>query len=149
MAEWLRRWTWNPLGSARAGSNPVGTDIWEHTAFSETLKHRWRSGLTRPTQDRIPSGAQVRTLYDASFITLTAIFMFCPKRNQHQMLRGFESRHTHFTKGVYPSGLRRFTNGLCKLWTYSVVVSTRDFESRIRSSNLRRFSHSHSPWSSG
>ena len=23
MAEWLRRWTANPLGSARAGSNPV------------------------------------------------------------------------------------------------------------------------------
>ena len=24
MAEWLRRWTANPLGSARAGSNPAG-----------------------------------------------------------------------------------------------------------------------------
>ena len=23
MSEWLRRWTANPLGSARAGSNPV------------------------------------------------------------------------------------------------------------------------------
>ena len=23
MAEWLRRWTANPLGSARAGSNPA------------------------------------------------------------------------------------------------------------------------------
>ena len=23
VAEWLRRWTWNPLGSARTGSNPV------------------------------------------------------------------------------------------------------------------------------
>lgn len=23
MAEWLRRWTWNPMGSPRAGSNPA------------------------------------------------------------------------------------------------------------------------------
>lgn len=26
MSEWLRRWIRNPLGSARAGSNPVGVD---------------------------------------------------------------------------------------------------------------------------
>ena len=26
MAEWLRRWTRNPLGSARAGSNPADYD---------------------------------------------------------------------------------------------------------------------------
>ncbi len=24
VAEWLRRWTWNPMGSPRAGSNPAG-----------------------------------------------------------------------------------------------------------------------------
>ena len=27
MAEWLRRWTANPLGSARAGSNPVIVEL--------------------------------------------------------------------------------------------------------------------------
>ena len=27
MSEWLRRWTANPLGSARAGSNPAGIDF--------------------------------------------------------------------------------------------------------------------------
>ena len=27
MAEWLRRWTANPLGYARAGSNPVNVAI--------------------------------------------------------------------------------------------------------------------------
>ena len=26
MAEWLRRWTANPLGSARVGSNPIFVD---------------------------------------------------------------------------------------------------------------------------
>ena len=27
MAEWLRRWTWNPMGYSRAGSNPVHSEI--------------------------------------------------------------------------------------------------------------------------
>ena len=27
VAEWLRRWTWNPLGYARTGSNPVDSDM--------------------------------------------------------------------------------------------------------------------------
>ena len=27
MAEWLRRWTWNPMGSSRAGSNPARSAI--------------------------------------------------------------------------------------------------------------------------
>ena len=28
MAEWLRRWTRNPMGIARAGSNPARSDFW-------------------------------------------------------------------------------------------------------------------------
>ena len=27
VSEWLRRWTRNPLGSARVGSNPTGVDF--------------------------------------------------------------------------------------------------------------------------
>ena len=27
LSEWLRRWTRNPLGSARAGSNPAAVDF--------------------------------------------------------------------------------------------------------------------------
>ena len=27
VAEWLRRWTWNPMGFPRAGSNPAGCEI--------------------------------------------------------------------------------------------------------------------------
>ena len=27
MAEWLRRWTANPMGSARVGSNPILVEI--------------------------------------------------------------------------------------------------------------------------
>ncbi len=36
VAEWLRRWTWNPLGSPRAGSSPVHSVIfifWMHFNF--------------------------------------------------------------------------------------------------------------------
>ena len=29
MAEWLRRWTWNPMGFPRAGSNPAHSDVKE------------------------------------------------------------------------------------------------------------------------
>ena len=29
VAEWLRRWTRNPLGSARTGSNPVGSESFD------------------------------------------------------------------------------------------------------------------------
>ena len=28
VAEWLRRWTANPMGSARVGSNPIGVEIY-------------------------------------------------------------------------------------------------------------------------
>ena len=28
MAEWLRRWTWNPMGSSRVGSNPTRSEQW-------------------------------------------------------------------------------------------------------------------------
>ena len=37
MSEWLRRWTRNPLGSARRGSNPLGV------AFFAYLRRRYRS----------------------------------------------------------------------------------------------------------
>ena len=61
-----------------AGSSPAGGLLETHTAtFSSILimktkcvsQHQtttvlWRSGLTRPTQARIPSGAQVRTLLE-------------------------------------------------------------------------------------
>ena len=36
----------------------------------------WRSGLTRPTQDRFPSGAQVRTLHETSLELDIKQFLF-------------------------------------------------------------------------
>ena len=34
VAEWLRRWTANPMGSARVGSNPILVEIFFQTIFS-------------------------------------------------------------------------------------------------------------------
>ena len=33
LSEWLRRWTRNPLGSARVGSNPAAVDLLLHVIF--------------------------------------------------------------------------------------------------------------------
>ena len=36
MAEWLRRWTANPLGSARVGSNPILVEVFCALLFGVT-----------------------------------------------------------------------------------------------------------------
>ena len=35
VAEWLRRWTANPLGSARVGSNPILVEEYSFVLFSK------------------------------------------------------------------------------------------------------------------
>ena len=39
VAEWLRRWTWNPMGSPRVGSNPAGSALFKfsHMASSDSF----------------------------------------------------------------------------------------------------------------
>ena len=44
VAEWLRRWTWNPMGSARVGSNPANCEIefclhWWYELSIPNLEH--------------------------------------------------------------------------------------------------------------
>ena len=48
VAEWLRRWTANPMGSARVGSNPILVGIPFILAFSlfAYLFHPWISLFT-------------------------------------------------------------------------------------------------------
>ena len=54
VAEWLRRWTWNPMGSARVGSNPANCDkfftstkiascgVWTHgPQFTRLVLYHW------------------------------------------------------------------------------------------------------------
>ena len=38
VAEWLKRWTANPMCSARMGSNPILVDIFAHTWIREAKK---------------------------------------------------------------------------------------------------------------
>lgn len=55
VAEWLRRWTRNPLGSPRAGSNPADYDL--HCPFltpGHALPHVLHPG--RPPRDIRPGG---------------------------------------------------------------------------------------------
>ena len=87
VSEWLRRWTRNPLGSAREGSNPfaVAFACTSHTTF-KTKKSRKivDTFLTRPTRRRFKLGelfddsaysGQIKwtnedqtTLYDINYI---------------------------------------------------------------------------------
>jgi hypothetical protein len=39
VAEWLRRWTANPMCSARVGSNPILVDFFFIFAYYKTQKH--------------------------------------------------------------------------------------------------------------
>ena len=43
VAEWLRRWTWNPMGSARVGSNPANCDnlLVSHISCSMLRNENW------------------------------------------------------------------------------------------------------------
>ena len=71
VSEWLRRWTRNPLGSAREGSNPFGVASCycscclfikrrRQCAHSRTTTV-WPSGLRRQTQVLVEKSAWVRT----------------------------------------------------------------------------------------
>ena len=56
MAEWLRRWTWNPMGSSRAGSNPARSDITFMIVCVSLLPsfiHALLPRLHRPTLNRL------------------------------------------------------------------------------------------------
>ena len=50
MAEWLRRWTRNPMGSPRAGSNPArSASFWSHyfSALKQYAVHKIQKSLTK------------------------------------------------------------------------------------------------------
>ena len=71
VSEWLRRWTRNPLGSAREGSNPFGVASCCHSFRQSSTTDRlaaaprtmtvWPSGLRRQTQVLVEKSAWVRT----------------------------------------------------------------------------------------
>ena len=79
VAEWLRRWTANPMGSARVGSNPILVDNFFQgnilifvRLHPNTGKHHmppWRNRLARSAVNRKvggsspPGGAHFLTFY--------------------------------------------------------------------------------------
>ena len=65
MAEWLRRWTWNPMGSSRAGSNPARSETLYNTA-TRYLKQKRRNGkkITYLCKQYGPTNKKKRTQKD-------------------------------------------------------------------------------------
>ena len=50
VAEWLRRWTANPMGSARVGSNPILVDILKHFwSFQKWSQNEFRYRESNPS----------------------------------------------------------------------------------------------------
>ena len=81
VSEWLRRWTRNPLGSARRGSNPLGVDFiltlsspWFNTrpgwaCDSEALLAQWleRAAVNRKVTGSIPVGSVFHHVFHLRF----------------------------------------------------------------------------------
>ena len=60
VAEWLRRWTRNPLGSARTGSNPVGSELfYDNSSPSLSIYPKHLLPVSHRIYKRIKSRADV------------------------------------------------------------------------------------------
>ena len=79
MAEWLRRWTRNPLGSARAGSNPADYDHFfspSSLSFSLILMTRCvTSGTHQAKQATVIISTRSRAPPKAAPIPMTIAFI--------------------------------------------------------------------------
>ena len=90
MAEWLRRWTWNPMGSPRAGSNPARSDTqfsYFMSPFGKSInrnvfptyssKFPWCSGYhIRLTRERSPVRSWAETLVLCTPVHFFCLFLF-------------------------------------------------------------------------
>ena len=98
VSEWLRRWTRNPLGSAREGSNPFGVAfsrrvVAQPDAAESSRRGRksrnttvWPSGLRRQTQVLVEQSAWVRTPQLSNFGAGVSLPVPClgPERRPRQ-----------------------------------------------------------------
>ena len=64
VAEWLRRWTWNPLGFPRAGSNPAGCEIFFYT------KNPLKSKIICPWKHFVDVVVEVYVIYAIMMLTV-------------------------------------------------------------------------------
>ena len=83
MAEWLRRWTWNPMGSSRAGSNPARSDTflqkgktWPSHNIIISNRHQLLTYLKKMKHENIRNGY---------LLILLAIFGQILSKNTHGM----------------------------------------------------------------
>jgi hypothetical protein len=86
VAEWLRRWTWNPMGSARVGSNPANCGCVLLAASKTASYGDWTHDpwFTRPVLYHWAKEASA----------------------QHSM--GSKADLSGYEKAAWPSGLRRW-----------------------------------------
>ena len=68
MAEWLRRWTANPLGSARVGSNPILVDVRFYGVMVSTLDFE----SSDPSSNLGGTSIQLQGLFDTKNIMKSA-----------------------------------------------------------------------------
>ncbi len=77
MAEWLRRWTANPLGSARVGSNPILVEFFgawaiickdktDRVVFPVSLFHELKTSGTGFIQPSVVNGSEQLELVNVS-----------------------------------------------------------------------------------
>ena len=94
VSEWLRRWTRNPLGSARRGSNPLGVVFFFSERFKcgkvqvafvvaaklqpEALLAQWleRAAVNRKVTGSIPVGSATIFVFFALWTVLVGTALF-------------------------------------------------------------------------
>ena len=91
VAEWLRRWTANPLGSARVGSNPISI------AFFDSMAE-WSKATDSSSVLRME--AQVRTLLLSHFKVASVAQLGERQTEDLKVLCSNHSRGTLFEEGL-------------------------------------------------
>ena len=94
MAEWLRRWTWNPMGVSLAGSNPARSDFlhvsWKcHWLVTELslIKCRVRARLAQSVEH------QTFNLRVKGSSPLLGAFFFLPLQRKSSLFSFFSHQH--------------------------------------------------------
>ena len=127
VSEWLRRWTRNPLGSAREGSNPFGVAFsscvatWTLVAESSGRVQAtcnttvWPSGLRRQTQVLVEQSAWVRTPQLSDFVGAASqrrAHLQSERRPPQVSLGSLAERSKALASGASPKG-REFESRSC------------------------------------
>ena len=145
MAEWLRRWTWNPLGSTLAGSNPASNAltsslVWTTPPFSnETIKtvlcrkfHCYSVDLLSPPQLCLSWVSKWSSVWDQTVPVslLNATSIHCAKHSTIElhpltdikMWQHNSGNNTQFSSVTTWSNLQRICSEWTERWHYEWLV---------------------------